>query len=201
MKIKELTAQLHISACTIRFYEKKGMIAPVKHPDNGYRYFTEREAVRLRMIMALREFGMSVEEVKSVLDRLDQGRRDEAHHELELQRSVMFTTWMDHKRRLEAADQMIERLRRDSELEWEEMFQLAGGLKRRRELREDWFDGWDFDSRAAVHDIRVSLEEGENGRHPAYRRALRLIVQRVAANADEYGLDAGTGNLAAENAS
>lgn len=182
MKIKELAAQLHISARTIRFYEEKGMIAPVKHPDNGYRYFTEREAVRLRMIMALREFGMSVEEVKSVLDRLDQGRRDEALYALELQRSVMFTAWMDHKRRLEAADQMIERLRRDSELE----------------LREDWFDGWDFDSRAAVHDIRVSLEEGENGRHPAYRRALRLIVQRVAANADEYGLDAGTGtgNLA-----
>ncbi|WP_192513066.1 hypothetical protein [Paenibacillus sp. 23TSA30-6] len=29
---------------------------------------------------------------------------------------------------------MIERLRHDSELEWEEMFQLAGGLKRQREL-------------------------------------------------------------------
>ncbi len=64
------------------------MIAPVKHPDNGYRYFTEREAIRLRMIMTLREFGMSVEEVKSVLDRLDQGRRNEVLYALELQRSV-----------------------------------------------------------------------------------------------------------------
>ncbi|WP_223264092.1 MULTISPECIES: hypothetical protein [Paenibacillus] len=38
--------------------------------------------------MTLREFGMSVEEVKSVLDRLDQGRRNEVLYALELQRSV-----------------------------------------------------------------------------------------------------------------
>jgi putative AdoMet-dependent methyltransferase len=67
---------------------------------------------------------------------------------------------MDHRHRLEAADEMIERLRRNNDLEWEELFRLAGGLKRQRELREDWYDGWDFDSRAAVHDARVNFGGG-----------------------------------------
>lgn len=91
MKINELAARLNLSARAIRFYEEKGMISPSKDPDNGYRQFTEREAVRLKMIAALREFGMPVEEVKDVLDYLDAEQRENALYVLERQRSTMFT--------------------------------------------------------------------------------------------------------------
>ncbi|MDP4096797.1 MerR family transcriptional regulator [Paenibacillus sp. P96] len=198
MKINELAQQLNISARTIRFYEEKGMIRPAKDPGNGYRLFGQRDALRLRIIVTLREFGMGVEEVKGLLKLLDRGLREEAVYALELQRSAMFDRWMEGKRNLEAADFMIQQLQGDRGLEWEDLFELAGGLKRRRELRDGWRDAWDFDSRAAVHDELVSGTDSSGGPHPVYMTTLRMMVERVLPAPWERGLDAGTGtgNLA-----
>lgn len=197
-KIKELASELQVSTRTIRFYEEKGLIAPEKDPDNGYRVFDERDMIRLRMIISLREFGMSVEQVKQLLDSLERGRREEALHALELQRSAMFDSWMESKQQLEAADYMIDCLRTGEGPEWGSWFAMAGGLKRQRQLRNSWQDNWDFDSRAAVHDELVKQEELQGGGHPAYSDTLRLMVERVQPRSGEKGIDmgTGTGNLA-----
>lgn len=197
-KIKELASKLHVSTRTIRFYEEKGLIAPEKDLDNGYRMFGEGDVIRLRMIISLREFGMSVEQVKQLLYSLEGGRREEALHALELQRSAMFDSWMEGKQQLEAADYMIDCLRTGEDPEWGSWFAKAGGLKRQRQLRDSWQDNWDFDSRAAVHDELVKQEELQGGSHPAYSNTLRLMVERVQPQPGEKGIDmgTGTGNLA-----
>ncbi|WP_028588940.1 MerR family transcriptional regulator [Paenibacillus massiliensis] len=197
-KIKELASELHVSTRTIRFYEEKGLITPEKDPDNGYRVFGERDMIRLRMIISLREFGMSVEQVKQLLGSLEQGRREEALHTLELQRSAMFDSWMESKQQLEAADYMIDCLRTGEDPEWGSWFAKAGGLKRQRQLRNSWQDNWDFDSRAAIHDELVKQEELQSGGHPAYSDTLRFMVERVQPQPGEKGIDmgTGTGNLA-----
>jgi len=41
LQIKEVADQLNITTRTIRYYEAKGLIAPVK-TSNGYRSFTEQ---------------------------------------------------------------------------------------------------------------------------------------------------------------
>ncbi|MFB5679022.1 methyltransferase domain-containing protein [Paenibacillus terreus] len=198
MKINELARQLNISARAIRFYEEKGMIRPGKDPGNGYRLFSQRDALRLRIIVTLREFGMGVGEVKRLLELLDRGLREEAVYALEQQRSAMFDRWMEGKRNLDAADFMIRQLQEERGPEWEDLFELAGGLKRRRQLRDGWRDAWDFDSRAAVHDELVKGTDSSGGRHPAYTTTLRMMVERVLPAPGERGLDAGTGtgNLA-----
>ncbi|WP_082084223.1 MerR family transcriptional regulator [Paenibacillus beijingensis] len=200
MRIKELADKLNISPRAVRFYEEKGILSPSKHPDNNYRIFTEQDARRLQTIISLREVGMSLEEIKSVLEELDRGEQDEVLYALELQRSVMFSQWVELKLNIEAADGMISQLKANRSLAWDDIFQLAQGLKRLRDQRSSWRDQWDFDRQASFHDELV-LHTGEQSfnRHPEYKRTLKLIREWIHPIKGEKGLDiaTGTGNLAA----
>lgn len=64
MRIKDIAEKLNISARAVRFYEQKGLISPRKQEGNQYRLFTQEDAWRLQTIIALREVGMSVKEIK-----------------------------------------------------------------------------------------------------------------------------------------
>lgn len=67
MTIKEIEKILEIPRATIRFYEKEGLINPIRE-DNGYRDYSEEDVERLRKIIILRKIGMSVEEINDIFD-------------------------------------------------------------------------------------------------------------------------------------
>jgi DNA-binding transcriptional MerR regulator len=53
---------------TIRFYEEQGLIKPAEVSDGGHRRYTAEELERLRLIGDLRELGLSLSDIKSMLD-------------------------------------------------------------------------------------------------------------------------------------
>ncbi|WP_121640846.1 MerR family transcriptional regulator [Virgibacillus sp. Bac330] len=63
MYIQEVAKRLNTTARTIRFYEEKGLLSPSKQA-NQYRTFTDEEVVRISTILALREFGVGIKEIK-----------------------------------------------------------------------------------------------------------------------------------------
>ncbi len=88
---------------TIRFYEEEGLIRPATVSGGGHRRYDEAALERLRLVTDLREVGLSVCEVRSILE-LRAGCRTAAEFALRL-RDVM-------ERHLEAAQARLERLRR-----------------------------------------------------------------------------------------
>lgn len=59
----------NISIQTIRFYERIGLYIPAKISENtGYRYYTWNQFERLRLIIHLKDFGMSLKDIKHQLD-------------------------------------------------------------------------------------------------------------------------------------
>ena len=200
MHIKELAERLQVSTRTIRFYEEKGLLTPSKHPENGYRLFTEQDARRMQTIICLREVGVAVDEIKTILTELDRGGQDEVLYALELQRSMMFSQMLELKSHIQTTDRMIAHLKNNQPLVWEDMFQMAQGLRRIRELRSNWRDHWDFDRQALVHDELVYNAKHGSSKHPGYEQTLRTVVQWVHPIPGEQGLDigTGTGNLAAQ---
>jgi putative AdoMet-dependent methyltransferase len=199
MQIKELAQRLNISPRAIRFYEEKGMIHPTKDPQNNYRLFVEKDVRRLQTIISLREVGMSIEEIKTVLKELDQGEQDEVLYALELQRSIMFSQWVELKRNIETSDQIIGHLKKNHDLVWEDIFELAKGMKGLRDIRLNWRDHWNFDQQASFHDELVLNNEQAFNKHPSYSQALKMVGEWVKPLQGEKGLDigTGTGNLAA----
>ena len=67
MTIKQLEQRLDIPRATIRFYEKENLISP-KRNDNSYREYSEEDVATLKKIIVLRKIGLSVSDIKQVLD-------------------------------------------------------------------------------------------------------------------------------------
>lgn len=65
-KIHEVAEQLGISASAIRFYEKMGLVFPIKDPENGYRLFDQYDIYRLWNITYYREFGLGLEDIREL---------------------------------------------------------------------------------------------------------------------------------------
>ena len=69
MTIGELAQLSGVTVRTIRHYEKIGLIAPSGRKANGYRVFDRQALVRVRMIRWFQGFGLSLEEIRRVIER------------------------------------------------------------------------------------------------------------------------------------
>ncbi len=67
MKINELEKKLNISRANIRFYEKEGLLNPVRK-DNGYREYDENEIAILKKIIVFRKLGISIPNIKDIFN-------------------------------------------------------------------------------------------------------------------------------------
>ncbi|WP_175623749.1 MerR family transcriptional regulator [Paenibacillus amylolyticus] len=172
MNIKEAASRLGISARAIRFYEEKGLILPAKQSNNGYRTYTENDIWRLQTIAALREIGMSLQDITHALGEIDQGNQQRLEEYLELQQAVMYAQWIELKRMMDTTQRMIDLNRQDGPLDVSHLHDLADSARRLREARQNWHDRWNYDTQAAIHDQRVQAasrvstgQANSEGRH------------------------------------
>lgn len=63
MKIGEVASKTGLSISNIRFYEKKGLLAPLRKEESGYRDYTEEDVSRLKTILLYRKMGLSIETI------------------------------------------------------------------------------------------------------------------------------------------
>ncbi|MDQ2715469.1 MAG: MerR family transcriptional regulator [Chloroflexota bacterium] len=79
MTIQEVAEKTGISAYTIRFYEKSGILPRIQRTQGGIRQFTAADVSFLLFLMELKRTGMSLEEIAEftedgcLLERLQQG--------------------------------------------------------------------------------------------------------------------------------
>lgn len=64
----------HLNKRTLHYYDEIDLFSPAYKGENGYRYYTYRQSVELENILALRELGMSIEEIKNYLKEPDMDR-------------------------------------------------------------------------------------------------------------------------------
>lgn len=66
--IKEAEQLTGISSQNIRYYEKQGLICPVRNEDNSYREYSDNDIERLKLIRLFRKLGMPIEELRRLLN-------------------------------------------------------------------------------------------------------------------------------------
>jgi DNA-binding transcriptional MerR regulator len=67
LTIGKLAALAEVSADTLRFYEREGLIAPTSKSAGGYRLYDEDAVVRLRFIKQARDCGFTLTEIVQLL--------------------------------------------------------------------------------------------------------------------------------------
>jgi MerR family copper efflux transcriptional regulator len=68
MRIGDLTARAGVTHRTVRYYENIGLIPPGEREGNGQHYYTEETVARLRKIDQLKKLGLSLEEIRDVIE-------------------------------------------------------------------------------------------------------------------------------------
>ncbi|WP_134686735.1 MerR family transcriptional regulator [Brevibacillus migulae] len=67
-KVGELAKMAGITIRTLRFYDQIGLFSPSGYSHSGYRLYTEKDISRLQQILSLKELGLSLEQIKAVMD-------------------------------------------------------------------------------------------------------------------------------------
>lgn len=66
--IGELSRQVGISTGTIRYYERLGLLKPPQRTESQYRVYSQEDSERLRFIQKAKRFGLSLDEIKKLID-------------------------------------------------------------------------------------------------------------------------------------
>ena len=118
MNIQKAAEVSGLTSHTIRFYETKGVLPRPPRQPNGYRHYTEEHVTTLRLAKGLREFGLPLSDLTSILLVAHDGTCREV-------RESMTETFTQALSDLDARIDELERAR-------EHLAGLLRGLKRMR---------------------------------------------------------------------
>ncbi len=103
MTIREIERRSGLDRTNIRFYEREGLITPVRH-ENGYRDYSDDDLQLLLKIKLFRRLGFSLEAIRAMKDD------DEAMERVLAERLAAIDA---ARRQLDAAEQVCQKLRAD----------------------------------------------------------------------------------------
>jgi len=75
MTIREMCEAFDVTPRTLRFYEAKELLFPIR--EGQKRLFTRRDRARLKLILRGKRFGFSLEDIRQLLDLYDTGDRQQ----------------------------------------------------------------------------------------------------------------------------
>lgn len=114
MTIREMCDAFDVTPRTLRFYESKELLFPVR--EGQKRLFTKRDRARLKLILRGKRFGFSLEEIRQLLDLYHMG--DQQHTQLTRTYEIARKRLDDMERQRDELTQAIKDLK--EQLEWGE---------------------------------------------------------------------------------
>ncbi len=105
MTISEVSQKYGISADTLRYYEKAGLIPPVNRKENGIRDYTETDCGWVEFIKCMREAGLSIEMLTQYIALYAKGNRT-----LQKRKDLLITERDRLKARIHQMQQTLKRL-------------------------------------------------------------------------------------------
>ncbi len=112
--IGELASEFQVTSRTLRLYEEEGLLKPRRVGTR--RIYSERNRVRLRLILRGKRLGWSLAEIKELFDLYDSSHGEEAQLELMLAK-------------LEQRREILEAQKRDIENALEDLERIVGNAQ------------------------------------------------------------------------
>ncbi len=103
MTIKEVSGQFDLTADTLRYYEKIGLMDPVPRNENGIRIYGDHDLRRVEFIKCMRTAGLSIEFLKEYVSLFNQGEHTMQQRKqiLEDQRNILLQRMNDMQKTLD----------------------------------------------------------------------------------------------------
>ena len=114
MTIREMCDAFDVTPRTLRFYEAKELLFPIR--EGQKRLFTKRDRARLKLILRGKRFGFSLEEIRQLLDLYHMG--DQQQTQLARTYEIAQKRLSDMEAQRDELDQAIEELK--EQMRWGE---------------------------------------------------------------------------------
>lgn len=196
--ISQIAEMFNITTNKIRFYEKKGLLRPIRK-DNKYREFNEEDILRVQSILLYRSLGLSIDSIKSILNN-DEKKNYITHfnnqwklvndeiHRLNLIRSSLE----------KVIDKIYEET--DNYKIKDDLLEIIDESSKLSNIKNEWKDKWNFDSWAKSYDEDVKNDNGELKIYKNYDlildTAYDLVEHMNKKDSKILEIGVGTGNLA-----
>ncbi len=110
MKIAEVSERFAISADTLRFYERSGLVRPVTRDRSGIRDYGDADLMRIEFILCMRKAGLPIDVLKEYVDLVDAGEHtvDDRLQILVEQREGLLARMRDMQQTLDLLNYKIE---------------------------------------------------------------------------------------------
>lgn len=130
----EIAKKTGISQKTIRLYDEKGLLKPVDYTEGNYRLYDKESLLVLEKIIALKQVGFSLEEIR---DNLHQENSMDARDSLKKQLEMM----KEKMRQLEKSIACIENALKRSEesMDWDSIATIMRGIQMNQTADEHHF--------------------------------------------------------------
>lgn len=73
MRISEVTGKTNLSADTLRYYERIGLIAPISRAESGIRDYQENDIKRIEFIKCMRQAGIPIKTLNEYIHLAEAG--------------------------------------------------------------------------------------------------------------------------------
>ncbi len=71
--IQEVSEKTGLSAHTLRYYEKEGLLSAIERSQGGFRQYSDEDLERLGLILCLKNTGMSIQEIARFVQLTHEG--------------------------------------------------------------------------------------------------------------------------------
>ncbi|MCC0647937.1 MerR family transcriptional regulator [Clostridioides sp. ZZV15-6598] len=105
MTISEVSKKYELSADTLRYYERIGLIPPVNRNKSGIRIFTEKDCEWVNFIKCMRSAGLSIETLIEYVTMFQQGNET-----IKARKELLIEQRNQLSKRIEDMQQTLERL-------------------------------------------------------------------------------------------
>lgn len=82
--VKEVSKCTGVSVRALHHYDAVGLLKPTQTTDAGYRLYDDNALERLHMILVYRELGLSLKEIRNILDAPDYDRNRVLEHQISM---------------------------------------------------------------------------------------------------------------------
>lgn len=195
--IKEVAELYGINANKLRYYEKKGLLEPKRHPTNKYREYSVDDLLLIQLILTYRALEVPIEKVSKLI-------KSSSKKDIAMQ---LFNQWrlandMVHKyqnirKSLDLViDDVIEAENYDGLND--KIIKSSKNMQEAYRMMNAWEDKWHFDSWAETYDESIRRDHGGLNFYMNYDLVLKKVYEAVK-ETDRSGrvldIGVGTGNL------
>jgi MerR family transcriptional regulator, thiopeptide resistance regulator len=176
-RAQEFAERSGVTVRTLHHYDRLGLLKPSRYTEAGYRLYGERDFARLQQIVMLKFIGLSLKEIKELLE----GSKLDLAATLRLQRRII----EERRRRLDSVIEAIERAEREmttgERLDWDSFKQIIEAINMQNNM--EWMKKYYTEEQLAELAERGTPEVLERG-----QRDWATLIKDVEAAAAE-GVD------------